>query len=71
MNALDGIRTAVEQLVGVCFQNYKNLSEDEPRGIAKALPETQPAPALAIAVELSRILQRDPTSPEALRQLQT
>jgi hypothetical protein len=69
-NQLDGIRVAVEQLVGVCFQNYKNLSEDEPRGIAKQVPDVQPAPALAIAVELSRILQRDPTAPEALRQLQ-
>lgn len=71
MNQLDGIRTAVEQLIGVCFQNYKNLSEDEPRGIAKAVPDTQPAPALAIAVELSRILSRDPTAPETVRALQT
>ena len=66
-NQLDGIRVAVEQLVGVCFQNYKNLSEDEPRGIAKQVPELQPAPALAIAVELNRILQKDPAAPEALR----
>ena len=67
---LTGIRGAVEQLVGVCFQNYKNLSEDEPRGIAKQVPEQQPAPALPIAIELSRILQRDPLAPEALRALQ-
>ena len=66
-NQMDGIRVAVEQLVGVCFQNYKNLSEDEPRGIAKQVPELQPAPALAIAVELNRILQKDPAAPEALR----
>jgi hypothetical protein len=43
---LNGIRSAVEQLVGVCFQNYKNLSEEEPRGIAKEVPATVPAPAL-------------------------
>ena len=66
-NQMDGIRVAVEQLVAVCFQNYKNLSEDEPRGIAKQVPELQPAPALAIAVELNRILQKDPAAPEALR----
>ena len=66
-NQMDGIRVAVEQLVAVCFQNYKNLSEDEPRGIAKQVPELQPAPALAIAVELDRILQKDPGAPEALR----
>jgi len=70
-NQMDGIRVAVEQLVGVCFQNYKNLSEDEPRGIAKQVPELQPAPALAIAVELSRILQKDPAAPEALRAFTT
>ena len=69
-NQLDGIRTAVEQLVGVCFQNYKNLSEEEPRGIAKDVPQQVPAPALGIALELSRILQRDPLAPDSMRVLQ-
>lgn len=67
---LNGIRSAVEQLVGVCFQNYKNLSEEEPRGIAKEVPQQVPAPALGIALELSRILQRDPLAPESMRVLQ-
>ena len=67
---LSGIRAAVEQLIGVCFQNYKNLSEDEPRGIAKQVPEQVPAPALAIALELFRILRREPLAPEAIRTLQ-
>lgn len=67
---LSGIRGAVEQLIGVCFQNYKNLSEDEPRGIAKLVPEQVPAPALAIALELFRILRRDPLAPESIRALQ-
>ena len=68
---LKGIKVAVDQLVGVCFQNYKNLSEDEPRGIAKEVPQVVPAPALAIALELSRILQKDPLAPESIRGLQS
>jgi len=44
---------------------------EEPRGIAKEVPQQVPAPALGIALELSRILQRDPLAPESVRALQT
>jgi len=63
---LNSNRVAVMTLVCVCFQNYKSLDESEFRGITDGVPPIVPAPALSVALELFKALQRDPSSSTSL-----
>ena len=64
---LNGIRVAVMTLVCCCFEHFKMLDECDFSGISQTGSPVVPAPALYVALDLFKALQRDPCSTASLK----